>query len=418
LQRPDRISEVSMFQAYRQLFTLPGTAAFVLAGLLARLPLSMTGIGLITMLSQQRGAYTLAGAAAACFALSIALLAPRISALVDRHGQRKVLPWAAAVSASAMFALLACARWQGPDWLLLLLAALVGALPSMPAMVRARWTVLLRGTPRLQTAYALEAVLDDVCFIVGPPLSVGLSMMLFPEAGPMAAALLLVLGVGLFVAQRRTEPPVDATLQHQGQKSLARHPVVFTLALFMLAQGIIVGTIDVASVAFATQQGQPAAASIVLSFYALGSCVMGLVFGTVRLQAPLHRQIAWVGASVCITAVPLLLATNVFTLTLAVLLAGVTFGPTITVAMGLVEQQVPAQRLTEGMTWLLTGLAMGVALGAAAAGWATDLWGARISFVVALAAGATMWALGLQASRLARAREAAPRDGDTATACG
>src|SRR5258708_17534386 len=42
---------------------------------------------------------------------------------------------------SAMFALLACAHWQGPDWLLLVLAALVGALPSMPAMVRARWTV-------------------------------------------------------------------------------------------------------------------------------------------------------------------------------------------------------------------------------------------------------------------------------------
>lgn len=103
---------------------------------------------------------------------------------------------------------------------------------------------------------------------------------------------------------------------------------------------------------------------------------------------------------------PLLLATNVFTLTLAVLLAGITFGPTITVAMGLVEQQVPHQRLTEGMTWLLTGLAMGVALGAAAAGWATDLWGARVSFMVALLAGAAMWALGLLASRQARERGA------------
>lgn len=404
-----------MFNTYRQLFTLPGTAAFALAGLLARLPLSMTGIGLITMLSQQRGAYALAGMVSASFALSIALLAPRISALVDRHGQRKVLPWAAAISAGAMFALLACSHWQGPDWLLLALAALVGALPSMPAMVRARWTVLLRGTPQLQTAYALEAVLDDVCFIVGPPLSVGLSMALFPEAGPMASSLLLLAGVGLFVSQRRTEPPVDGTLQSMRQQSLARHPVVRTLALFMLAQGVIVGTVDVASVAFATQQGQPAAASIVLSFYALGSCVMGLVFGTLRLQMPLHRQIAWVGASVCITAVPLLLATNVLTLTLGVLLAGVTFGPTITVAMGLVEQQVPHQRLTEGMTWLLTGLAMGVALGAAAAGWATDLWGARTSFVVALLAGAAMWALGWLAGRQARACEGLPAQGTAAT---
>lgn len=392
-----------MLNAYRQLFAVPGTAGFVLAGLVARLPLSMTGIGLITMLSQQRGTYTLAGAVAACFALSIALLAPRISALVDRHGQRKVLPVAAATSASAMFALLACAHWQGPDWLLLLLAALVGSLPSMPAMVRARWTVLYRGTPQLQTAYALEAVLDDLCFIVGPPLSVGLSMALFPEAGPMAAALLLLAGVALFVLQRRTEPPVTVHESQVRQSALVRHQrVVRTLALFMLAQGVIVGTIDVAAVAFATQQGRPAMASVVLSFYALGSCVMGLVFGALRLKAPLSRQIVWVGASVAVTAVPLLLADNLMALNLAVLLAGITFGPTITVAMGLVEQQVAASRLTEGMTWLLTGLAMGVALGAAAAGWVTDHLGAQMSFVVALLAGAAMWAWGVQAGRLAR----------------
>lgn len=198
-----------MLNAYRKLFTAPGSTGFVLAGLLARLPLSMTGIGLITMLSQQRGAYTLAGMVSACFALSIAVLAPRISALVDRYGQFRVLPFAAASSALSMLALLACAHWQGPDWMLLVLAAAVGSLPSMPAMVRARWTAIYSGTPQLQTAFALEGVLDDLAFIVGPPLSVGLSMLLFPEAGPLAAALFLIIGVGLFVVQRRTEPPVS-----------------------------------------------------------------------------------------------------------------------------------------------------------------------------------------------------------------
>ena len=392
-----------MFQTYRALFSAPGSTGFVLAGLLARLPLSMTGIGLITMLSQQRGAYTLAGAVAACFALSIAVLAPRISGLVDRHGQRKVLPVAAATSATAMFALLACAHWGGPDWLLLVLAALVGSLPSMPAMVRARWTAIYSGTPQLQTAFALEAVLDDLCFIVGPPLSVGLSMLLFPEAGPMASALLLVAGVTLFVMQRRSEPPVVAQSGTRQQASMLRQPLVRTLALFMLAQGVIVGTIDVASVAFATAQGQPGMASVVLSFYALGSCAMGMVFGTMRLSMPLHQQIGWVGASVAVTAIPLLLAGNLTALTAAVLLAGLTFGPTITVAMGLVEQQVPKARLTEGMTWLLTGLAMGVALGAAMAGWVIDHRSAQTAFAIALLAGAAMCAWGIQAGRQARA---------------
>ncbi|WP_218239651.1 MFS transporter [Comamonas fluminis] len=393
-----------MLHAYRSLFTAPGSAGFVLAGLLARLPLSMTGIGLITMLAQQRGSYTLAGVASACFALSIAVLAPRISALVDRHGQSRVLPFAAACSALSMLALLACAHWQGPDWLLLILAAMVGSLPSMPAMVRARWTVIYSGTPQLKTAFALEGVLDDMAFIVGPPLSVGLSMWLFPEAGPLAAALFLVVGVGLFVMQRSTEPPVSPQTHERGAasaSSMLRQPVVRTLALFMLAQGIIVGVIDVASVAFATAQGQPGMASVVLSFYALGSCAMGLLFGTLQLKMPLSRQIVWVGASVAISALPLLLASNLTALTLAVLLAGITFGPTITVAMALVEQQVPSHRLTEGMTWLLTGLATGVALGAALAGWLIDHWGAQRSFVLTLVAGAAMWLWGVQAGRLA-----------------
>ena len=392
-----------MLNAYRSLFAAPGSTGFVLAGLLARLPLSMTGIGLITMLSQQRGAYTLAGMVSACFALSIAVLAPRISALVDRYGQSRVLPFAAASSALSMLALLACAHWEGPDWLLLVLAAAVGSLPSMPAMVRARWTAIYSGTPQLQTAFALEAVLDDLAFIVGPPFSVGLSMMLFPEAGPLAAALFLIVGVSLFVMQRRTEPAVSpaTSSEKHSAPSMLRQPIVRTLALFMLAQGVIVGVIDVASVAFATAQGQPGMASVVLSFYALGSCAMGLVFGTLRLQMPLSRQIVWVGASVAISALPLLLASNLTALTFAVLLAGITFGPTITVAMSLVEQQVPAQRLTEGMTWLLTGLASGVALGAAAAGWLIDHWGAQQSCVLTLVAGAAMWLWGVQAGRQA-----------------
>lgn len=45
--------------------------------------------------------------------------------------------------------------------------------------------------------------------------------------------------------------------------------------LALIALGTIVGTVDVISVAFAEQQGQPAAASIVLSVYAFGSCPPG-----------------------------------------------------------------------------------------------------------------------------------------------
>lgn len=51
-----------MANPYQELFTAPGAKGFALAGLLARIPLPMTGIGIITMLSQLRGSYALAGA--------------------------------------------------------------------------------------------------------------------------------------------------------------------------------------------------------------------------------------------------------------------------------------------------------------------------------------------------------------------
>ena len=129
-----------MLNPYRQLFQAKGTAGFALAGLVARLPLPMMGIGIITMLAQLRGSYGLAGAVAATFVLTYALMSPQVSALVDRHGQRRVLPVAAALSVVGILLLLACSGWQAPDWSLFIGAALAGLMPSLSAMVRARWS--------------------------------------------------------------------------------------------------------------------------------------------------------------------------------------------------------------------------------------------------------------------------------------
>ena len=75
-----------MANPYREIFSAPGTKAFSGAGLIARMPISMVGIGIITMLAQLQGSYWLAGGVAATFALATALLAPQISRWVDRYG--------------------------------------------------------------------------------------------------------------------------------------------------------------------------------------------------------------------------------------------------------------------------------------------------------------------------------------------
>ena len=378
-----------MTNPYRTLFAAPGSKGFTLAGLLARLPLPMTGIGIITMLAQLRGSYALAGAVSAAFVLTYALLSPQISRLVDRFGQGRVLPVTTAISVVGLLSLLASAWWQAPDWTLFIAALLAGFMPSMSAMVRARWTAIYRGQPRLQTAYALETVLDEVTFIAGPPLSVGLCVALYPQAGPLAAALLLVLGVFALVVQRSTEPPVEVRgMTTEDPGSVIRLANVRLLALLMVAMGIIVGTVDIVSVAFADQLGQPAAASLVLAAYALGSCLAGLLFGALKLQTPLYRLLLLGGVTTAITTLPLLLVGSIPALAVTVLVAGLFFAPTMIVAMSLVERLVPEHRLTEGMTWLLAGLNVGIALGAAVSGQMVDDGGAEAGFAVAFCAGA------------------------------
>ena len=388
-----------MANPYREIFSAPGSKAFCAAGLIARMPISMAGIGIITMLSQLHGSYWLAGAVAATFALAMALLAPQISRAVDRYGQRRILPGVAAVGVCAMLALLLCSYLNAPDWTLFVCAALAGCMPSMPAMVRARWSELYRGSPKLHTAFSFESVLDEVCFIIGPPISVGLSVALFPQAGPLAAAILLAVGVTVFVMQHKTEPPVHPrTLEND--VTVLRQGAVLVLMMALIGLGTIVGTVDVVSVAFAQHQGEPAAASIVLSVYALGSCLAGLVFGSLKLNMPLPRLFLLGALATAITMVPLMWANSIITLAAAMFVAGLFFAPTLITAMALIENIVAPAKLTEGLTWMITGLGMGVALGAVVGGWVIDAYGAPAGFRVSLIAGLGMLLFAIAGYRL------------------
>lgn len=392
-----------MKNPYNVLFAVPGSKGLMWAGLLARIPLPMTGIGIIVMLAQLRSSYALAGAVSATFVLAYALLSPQISRLVDRHGQARVLPVASAASVAGMLLLLAGARQQAPDWTLFASAVLAGSMPSMSAMVRARWSTILGDQSRLQAAYSLETVLDELTFIIGPPLSVGLSVALLPQAGLIAAAVLLPLGVMALVMQSRTAPDIVVDSDTTGDsRSLIRLAGVRLLVLLMVAMGVIVGTVDIVSVALAEHFGQAAAASLVLSAYALGSCVSGLVFGAIKFTLPLHCLLLLCGVATALTSLPLLHVGSIATMTVVILIVGVFFAPMMIVAMTLVAHLVPAQRLTEGMTWLLAALNVGVASGAAVSGQVVAHSGADAGFLVAVCAAVLVLLLAVWGQRRMR----------------
>jgi MFS family permease len=375
-----------MANPYRELFSARGSLAFTAAGFVARTAMPMTGIGIITMLSQLRGEYGLAGAVSAVFTLSMAILGPQVSRLVDRRGQSRILLPATGISVISLGVLLLCARYDAPAWTLFVFAVPSGCMPNMAAMIRARWSEIYRDSPRLHTAFSFESVVDELTFVIGPALSVALSTAVFPEAGPLVALALLAVGALLFVGQRHTEPAVHST-EARSRRSTIRSPALIVLVLILVAGGTIVGTVDVVSVAYAEHQGNTTAAGIVLSVYAIGSAIAGLVFGALTLSWPLPRLLLIGVTGTAVTTLPLLLVDDIATLAVTVFFAGVFFAPSMIVVMGLVERIVPAAALTEGMTWAITGLSIGVALGAAVSGGAVDRYGPEGGFTVAIIAG-------------------------------
>ncbi|TAV64932.1 MFS transporter [Rhizobium leguminosarum] len=378
-----------MSNPYKQIFAAPGAKGFSVAGFFARLPIAMAPIGIVAMLSQARGEYWLAGAVSATYALTNAVISPQISRAVDRLGQTAVVVPTTIVSVLAFIALITATNQSWPVWTLFASAFLAAAMPSIPALMRARWTELFRNQPELNTAFAFESAADELVYIAGASLSVGLTVSLFPEAGMMVSTAFLALGTAAFIVQRDTEPKVRHVAGAASVGSAIRQRPVQIITLALIFVGAIFATAEVSVVAITKELGQPNAASLVIGVYALGSFLLGLTLGALNLRIPLHRQLLIAVAILALTSLPLLVAgSSVTLLAIAVFVSGIAISPTFITAFGLIERRVPESVLTEGVTWVMTGIGIGMALGAFVTGWVVDSYGPQSGFWVSAAAGA------------------------------
>ena len=372
---------------YREIFARPGTKGFSAAAFVARLPLPMTTIGLVAMLSQTHGEYWLAGAVSATFALANAFISPQVSRWVDARGQSAVLVPTTIITLLALVGLAAAAWMRWPNWTLFAFAFVAGLMPSMMALVRARWSEIYRDRPELHTAFAFESVMDELVYICGPVFGIGLSVALFPEAGVLASAAFLAVGTALFVVQKSTEPKVDPQRMKGGGSVMRLLPMWFLVVVFA-GMGTIFGTAEVSVVAFSEALGNKGAASYILSAYAAGSFVVGLVFGAIKFKSSLARRLLFASLVAAVTTLPMPFVGSLWALTAVIFLAGAAISPTFISAMTLIERIVPSSQVTEGITYAMTGVSIGFAAGSSLAGWTIDAYGASNGFWVAVAGGA------------------------------
>ena len=399
---------------YRDLLREPGTAAFAAAGLLARLPISMLGIGIVSLVEGASGSYGTAGTVAAVYSVVQAVCSPLVARLVDRHGQAAVMRPAVLVHVLGIVALVALAAGGAPVVALAAAAVLMGSsIGSVGALVRARWSwVLTRAggavTARLHTAFSLESVLDEVVFLVGPVAVTLLATQVGPSWALLAAAAAVTVGGGLLFAQRETEPAPSGERAAVGTGVLRSAGMVVLVVAFAFL-GVVFGSIEVITVGFTEERGRPGLAGAVLGLYAAGSLVAGLVYGAVQWRSSDARRFLLAMPLMAVLLVPLALVDSVPALTLALVVAGVGTSPTIISGSALVRALVEPARLTEGLTWVSTAMGIGVSAGAAAAGHAVDRAGAADALLLTVLAGAGAALTVLAAGRwLAVPHRAAP----------
>jgi MFS family permease len=361
------------------------------AMVVARLGIGIDGIATVLFLRHEGKSFALAGATAGALALGSALGAPFNARLIDRLSPR-VLVWLASAHATGLLAVIALAIAGAPALLLLPVAFLTGAtLPTVSSVLRNAYATLLRDDRHLiPSAFALEAVVTEAIFIVGPLTTAALTWLVSAAAALVVSAATVVIGTAWFyaelpseLAQRRVP---EAAERHWA--GALRSPGLQTIVIAMLPVGFSFGAIEVMLPAFADAEGNRQFAGVLIAIWSAGSALGGILYGARPRLLPLRTMHLWAAVTLPVGMAVVALATSPLAMACLVVLAGLPIAPLIATRNELAGAVAVPGSETETFTWPLTALVSGVSVGAAVAGVLADGPGWRAAVLAAVAAAA------------------------------
>jgi MFS family permease len=373
---------------YARILRTPGVALIVLATLIGRLPIGISGLAILLYVRDVSDSFAAAGLCAGALALGSAAGAPFQGRLIDRRGVQMLLPLAV-VHAAGLLLIWGAGEAEAPVAALAAASLATGvAIPPVSSVLRSHWPHLLAGRPELLAgAFALDSVMIEIVFVVGPLLTTVVVATVGPQYALLVSAVCVMSGTSMLLAGLRGRPGperADAGQRAFGLGALAS-PGLRTLVLASLPVGFTFGTLEVALPAFSEAEGSEELAGVLLAAWSAASGVGGLVWGARGGNAPLleaHLFFAWL---LPLGVAPLLLAGSPLTMALLAILAGLPIAPLIASRNQLVERVSLPGTATEAFTWPLTALVAGVSLGAAAGGAVVEAGSWSTGVVVAIA---------------------------------
>ena len=426
---------------YVRLFSFEGTRAFCISGAIARLPISMMGLGIVLALNHIYNNWTIAGTMSAAYVLSQAAVTPLYAKLFDRFGQRKVGTLALSVQVVAMLSFAFAALIRVPLPILFVLAILMGVTQfAFGALVRTRWAYTLKNQSDdtlLNVAYALESGIDEIVFIFGPILAAWLATSVHPVSQLFVPVLASGLGGAWFLSLKNTQPAVVKIVQvesapkydedvqnaiseqsenvqnvqntQNAQKSNNTTKLIDKLSLkqlknknrknkpknVLLYRGIIplvvmflvfnmsFSAFDVSVTAAMRAQGLDKLIGLQLALFACGSLVGAVIFGSHKFRGSnwshliVFLSLLTIGFILMNINIDRLVLLSIFEL-----LSGLCVSPIFATGNLIVKDTIPEHSLTEGLSWLPTASAVGASLGSMVAGFAIDAWSSHGGMMV------------------------------------
>ncbi|MEV6909747.1 MFS transporter [Amycolatopsis sp. NPDC051071] len=345
----------------------------VLALIASRLAAPILNLSMLLAIVSTHGSYAVGGVALTGFSIALAVCVPLSGRLVDRFHPRPVLLGALAVHAIAYAVAVIGMTQQASAWVLVAAAIALGATtpPSAP-VIRSAWPAIVPAE-HTRTAYALDAVLNEVMVVTGTLLVSALVALASPVAAVAVAGACTVVGVLTLV----TVPALRTRASTKSTSEVSqRRPVLGPLAdgqvrvllgitaCDMLAFGCVVVGVSAA----AASDGTPGLSGVLLGAYSVGAVVSALGYGARRREARPRRQLIAFHAASAVLLVATGIAPGLVLAGAALLAVGLVSGPRDTLHQIALGEVAPPRQRTEAFAWMSTFMWVGNGIGTALAG--------------------------------------------------
>ncbi|MBC7762573.1 MAG: MFS transporter [Candidatus Saccharibacteria bacterium] len=366
------------------------------SALTGRFAYPLVGLPLLFAIEEAAQSFSAAGIAVGAYGAGAGFLAPARARLIDRFGRRRVLLLLSSVFGLSLVTLALLTSSGAPLWVCVTVAGLLGAFaPPLGPTMRVAWASLTPTPVLLKKALSLDAVLEELLYLVGPALSGLLLVIIQPSTALLIPAALILVGTALMMSSpAMAATPVDASNTNTASTApLLTEPRFIALLLPVLAAGLVVGTVYVAVPAMVATLGNAAAVGVVLALFAAGSAVGGLVYGALQITVSSQCQLVILATLFIMGSAGAGLATSTISLGLVISAAGLFLSPVMIVAYFAANDFGGATRQTESTTWVNTAHNVGAAAGSALSGFLVESWNVSSTFLTTAAAAAVFVAL-------------------------